>query len=280
MSSGFPRKLLEYFVHILGVEAGFQAGGRVERPDLSVHHHGDAVAVLGLIHVMGGDKNGDAFSGGLIDQFPELPAGGRINASGRFVKEDKAGAVEDGCGKGQPLLPSQRKFGNEGFPFFVEPDLTQHGFGPGGYFCFRNSVDPGEKPDVLPDGQIFIERESLAHVACYMVTITNLKEINQTMGHVVGDQMLKDFSGILESVGDAFGVVGRNGGNEFLMIVNHGSHDTMEYFIESLNQQLKEYNEEHSNAPIQIQYAYILNEEAHAEYFSTLLTETYNKLHP
>ena len=55
--------------------------------------------------------------------------------------------------------------------------------------------------------------ESLAHVACYMVTITNLKEINQTMGHVVGDQMLKDFSGILESVGDAFGVVGRNGGN-------------------------------------------------------------------
>ena len=33
--------------------------------------------------------------------------------------------------------------------------------------------------------------ESLAHVACYMVTITNLKEINQTMGHVVGDQMLK-----------------------------------------------------------------------------------------
>ena len=109
--------------------------------------------------------------------------------------------------------------------------------------------------------------ESLAHVACYMVTITNLKEINQTMGHVVGDQMLKDFSGILESVGDAFGVVGRNGG-------------TMEYFIESLNQQLKEYNEEHSNAPIQIQYAYILNEEAHAEYFSTLLTETYNKLHP
>lgn len=122
--------------------------------------------------------------------------------------------------------------------------------------------------------------ESLAHVACYMVTITNLKEINQTMGHVVGDQMLKDFSGILESVGDAFGVMGRNGGNEFLMIVNHGSHDTMEYFIESLNQQLKEYNEEHSNAPIQIQYAYILNEEAHAEYFSTLLTETYNKLHP
>ena len=112
-----------------------------------------------------------------------------------------------------------------------------------------------------------------------MVTITNLKEVNQTMGHVVGDQMLKDFSGILESVGDAFGVVGRNGGNEFLMIVNHGSHDTMEYFIESLNQQLKEYNEEHSNAPIQIQYAYILNEEAHAEYFSTLLTETYNKLH-
>ena len=49
--------------------------------------------------------------------------------------------------------------------------------------------------------------ESLAHVACYMVTITNLKEVNQTMGHVVGDQMLKDFSGILESVGDAFGVV-------------------------------------------------------------------------
>ena len=56
-------------------------------------------------------------------------------------------------------------------------------------------------------------------------------------------------------------------------------YDKKDLNIQRLKDGLKEYNEEHSNAPIQIKYAYILNEEAHAEYFSTLLTETYNKLH-
>ena len=118
------------------------------------------------------------------------------------------------------------------------------------------------------------------NLTCVMIDLSNLSSVNKLYDHATGNMLLKDFSNILSASALSLCFVGRNGGNEFLMIVNHGSHDTMEYFIESLNQQLKEYNEEHSNAPIQIQYAYILNEEAHAEYFSTLLTETYNKLHP
>ena len=66
---------MKNFVHIIGFERGFQGGRTVESFDLSVYHDGDTVAIFGLIHIMGGDKDGDIPFGRLIDQFPELTAG-------------------------------------------------------------------------------------------------------------------------------------------------------------------------------------------------------------
>lgn len=121
--------------------------------------------------------------------------------------------------------------------------------------------------------------EMLARCACFMVTISNLVEVNSRLGHNVGDVMLKDFSVILENVGDRYGIVGRNGGNEFMMLMNDGTPAHMDKFLEELKGQLCEYNEEHSNAPLLIRYSYVLNSDLHAEYFPQLLTATYNRLH-
>jgi len=126
--------------------------------------------------------------------------------------------------------------------------------------------------------QTYDSPESLATLGCFMATITNLKENNDTLGRQAGDTMLQAFSTIFENIGDTFGIAGRNGGNNFILIINHCSDDTIKQFIQALNARITEYNTVPNNIPIHIQYAYALNTEENLSTFSQLLTVTYNKL--
>lgn len=121
--------------------------------------------------------------------------------------------------------------------------------------------------------------ESMSNVGCFMVTISNLQAINQEMGHHTGDLLLQNFSSIFEEIGDNYGVVGRNGGNDFLLVVNNCTSEIMEKFTDILNAQIAEYNKEHTLAPLEIASAYLLNTDVHANSFIQLLTATYDKLH-
>lgn len=121
--------------------------------------------------------------------------------------------------------------------------------------------------------------ESISQAGCFMCTIGNLQSVNETLGHKAGDLMIQNFCSIFEKAGDRFGVVGRNGGNEFVLVIRHCSHETMKQFDRFLNQQILEYNQEHPKAPMIIRSTYLLNAEEHAEAFTLLLTATYNKLH-
>ncbi len=121
--------------------------------------------------------------------------------------------------------------------------------------------------------------KSMTQIGCFMCTIANLHNINDSMGHQVGDRMILDFCAIFEEVGDNFGFVGRNGGNEFLMVMDSCTHDTMQNFIDKLHKCITQYNVKHSYAPIHIRHTYLLNTEEHAQAFTQLLTATYNKLH-
>lgn len=121
--------------------------------------------------------------------------------------------------------------------------------------------------------------ESMATVGCFMVTLPNLKDINAKQGHQAGDLLIQNFASIFEAAGDEFGVVGRNGGNEFLLIINNCTDSVMNAFIEKLNGLVEKYNIEHTTVPLKLHYTYLLNVEEHAPSFIHLLTATYNKLH-
>lgn len=127
--------------------------------------------------------------------------------------------------------------------------------------------------------QTYASPQSMASVGCCMLTIDNLMEVNERQGREVGDQMLCDFSSILEKTGDRLGTVGRNGGNEFLVILNHCTHEAMEHFLTLLDEQLTSYNTSHPDAPILLRSAYVLNSEAHLNAFPQLLVAAYNKLY-
>jgi GGDEF domain-containing protein len=90
---------------------------------------------------------------------------------------------------------------------------------------------------------------------------------------------LIDFSQILEEIGEEFGFVGRNGGNEFLLVIEKCAKEQMEDFFTQLNTRLKRYNVLTLNNPIAIRYGYALNDELHFTNFSEIITEVYSKVH-
>ena len=92
-----------------GVDHPFAGQRRqaAQRGDAPVHHDGDAVAVLRLVHVVGGDEHRRPAGGRLVDHLPELAAGDGVHAAGGLVEEDDARAVHHRHREGELLLPAQ-----------------------------------------------------------------------------------------------------------------------------------------------------------------------------
>ena len=66
--------------------------------------------------------------------------------------------------------------------------------------------------------------ENVAHyksIAMLMIDVDNFKLINDTFGHAYGDETLKNIADVLQRVVDDRGIVGRMGGDEFIIIVDH-----------------------------------------------------------
>lgn len=57
--------------------------------------------------------------------------------------------------------------------------------------------------------------------AFFMIDLDNFKEINDTYGHEIGDQVLKNVSGELLATFRTYDVIGRLGGDEFTVLMTH-----------------------------------------------------------
>ncbi len=122
-------------------------------------------------------------------------------------------------------------------------------------------------------------KDGLPGLGCCMVTIKNLVEINMKKGHSAGNTLIKDFCSLFEEIGDDYGVVGRNGGNDFVLLMPKANEGAMELFIARINLRVKEYNNAHPDSPIEVACAYVLNSVEGCENYPHLMTATYNKLH-
>lgn len=126
--------------------------------------------------------------------------------------------------------------------------------------------------------EMFGENRKLDNVACAVIVIDNLVEINRIKGRIAGNQALVDFSWMLEDTGEDYGFAGRNGGNEFLFIIEDCDELKMKDFIEKLNKRIYNYNLQPSKDSIYIKYAYVLNSKLHADKFSDIIAEAYKNL--
>lgn len=90
-------------------------------------------------------------------------------------------------------------------------------------------------------------------VACMMFDLNNLKQVNDTMGHSVGDQLIMNFACLLRNVVPAKDFVGRYGGDEFIAVLYNADREKVETTLERLQGAVDEFN--HYGKNVKISYA-------------------------
>lgn len=74
-----------------------------------------------------------------------------------------------------------------------------------------------------------------------LIDIDHFKKINDTLGHLVGDEVLRELSGLLHEHIREKDLMGRWGGEEFIVIVTHTRLEE----LQQLAEKLRELSEEH-----------------------------------
>ena len=103
----------------------------------------------------------------------------------------------------------------------------------------------------------------------------NLDEINQKHGRSSGNIALKDFSSVVERISAYYGFVGRNNGNEFLVIIDDCSAEKMGKFESELQKEIDFYNKTSGGYEISIKVANVLNETLGISDFRELVVRLY-----
>jgi two-component system cell cycle response regulator len=78
-------------------------------------------------------------------------------------------------------------------------------------------------------------------ISCVMCDIDHFKKVNDTYGHQVGDEVLKEFAAILKTEAREIDRVGRYGGEEFLLLLPGTVLDSAVTFAERLRQRVEEH---------------------------------------
>ena len=78
-------------------------------------------------------------------------------------------------------------------------------------------------------------------ISCVMCDLDHFKKVNDTYGHQVGDNVLKDLAQILKNEAREIDTVGRYGGEEFLLLLPGTVLDSAVTFAERLRQRVAEH---------------------------------------
>ena len=133
-------------------------------------------------------------------------------------------------------------------------------------------------PNRFSCDQIFEKYEGqsdISDLGCALIKIENLEEINRTRGRSSGNVILKEFSSMVERISAHYGFVGRNNGNEFLVVIENCSEDKMNRFRQDLIKDIDLYNRSSGSYEIKIKIAHLLNETMHLTDFRELVAKLY-----
>lgn len=100
----------------------------------------------------------------------------------------------------------------------------------------------------------YLDKPLPAHIGCVMLNLSNLAETNLLSGHTGGNNLIRDFSSILQSSSMGLCFVGRNGGNNFLALFENCTHENIDSFLRRVALKTDRYN--HKDDFHQIQYRY------------------------
>lgn len=76
-----------------------------------------------------------------------------------------------------------------------------------------------------------------------MADVNGLKRINDTFGHTIGDEALVTISSLVRSLLRSNDFVARYGGDEFCIVLDTASEETLQTVVDKINRQLANYND-------------------------------------
>lgn len=120
--------------------------------------------------------------------------------------------------------------------------------------------------------------DSLKGVGCVVSEISNIKAINEALGKDTGDRIIRDFTKLLEKSAEKYGFVGRNGGNEYIAILDKCDANKMAGFLNELSAAVSEYNESYPSTALDIRSEHVLFDSEEVSSFSELVAKAYRKL--
>ena len=88
--------------------------------------------------------------------------------------------------------------------------------------------------------------------------LNNLKKVNDTKGHAIGDIYIKTSARIISDTFSDFGKCYRTGGDEFIAVIKKASHFDLQHFFNTLEKHVEDYNISQNELNIQIAYGYAI----------------------
>ena len=97
-----------------------------------------------------------------------------------------------------------------------------------------------------------LENSRLYPISIIMIDVDELKGVNDTYGHSIGDQMLKDLADIFKKVFRQEDIISRIGGDEFVILLNNSDESVAKEAIARIQLQQENYNKEHPDLPLSV----------------------------
>ena len=101
-----------------------------------------------------------------------------------------------------------------------------------------------------------LEEMDLEGVALILFDIDGLKVINDTLGHLAGDQLIVSLGKILQELVNDQCYLARIGGNEFAVLVEQESMSTIEAFLQQFRESLTVHNQQAETATLGVSFGY------------------------
>lgn len=125
----------------------------------------------------------------------------------------------------------------------------------------------------------YLDKPIPEDLGCIMFDLANIGEVNRLWGHIRGNELIYDFSNILQSSSANLCFVGRNGGNKFLALFEAGDSRKMDTFLERVEKKVKRYNAEAKNTPIKYQYGLAYREGDQVKTVTDLIALSDRRIH-
>ena len=109
-------------------------------------------------------------------------------------------------------------------------------------------------------------------IACVMIDLSNLPEINTLYDHRTGNKVLKDFSGILSTAAVSLCFVGRNGGNKFLAVFENCTDEKLNTFLDRVTDRVDQYNQASDSISMEYRIGKAMNRDEHLEQITKLIS--------